>query len=37
MAYWCFLAYDHGEHGASTYDANTALSLYDLEHFEVGG
>ncbi|KAI7844547.1 hypothetical protein COHA_001905 [Chlorella ohadii] len=35
MLYWSFLVYDHDEMKASPFNPTTALSLYDLEHFEV--
>ena len=35
MLYWSLLVYDHGEQRASPVTADTALLLYDLEHFEV--
>ena len=35
MLYWSLLVYDHGEQRASPVTPDTALLLYDLEHFEV--
>jgi hypothetical protein len=37
MLYWSFLVYDHEELKNSPFGPTTALSLYDLEHFEVRG
>ncbi|GAB4817725.1 hypothetical protein N2152v2_004771 [Parachlorella kessleri] len=35
MMYWSYLCYDQGETKASPFNIDTALSLYELEHFEM--
>lgn len=35
LVYWSFLVYDYEEVTDSPFDVNTALALWDLEHFEL--
>ena len=35
LMYWSFLVYDYQEAASSPYSVDTALSLYDLENFEL--
>ncbi|GAB4817729.1 hypothetical protein N2152v2_004775 [Parachlorella kessleri] len=35
LMYWSYLVYDHDETKGSPFSVDTALSLYDLEHFEL--